>query len=295
MMKQSKVKIWLDSARPKTLWAAVSPVMIGAAMAQAAGGVHWGVLAMIVTSATLIQIGTNFANDYYDFIKGADTDERTGPARATAAGLVTPSAMRRAFVVTFGLAVFIGFFLVLRGGWPILAIGVASVVCGVLYTAGPFPLAYVGLGEVFVLVFFGPVAVGGTYYLMSSRIEPAVLVAGLAPGLLACAILVVNNFRDYETDKVAGKRTLVVRFGRSFGVAEYVGCIVGACVVPVWLCVSFGGHWWALMSVLVLPLSVGGMRKMLAGADGEVLNGLLARTAKLMVIYSLLFSVGWVL
>ena len=294
-MKQSKAKIWLASARPKTLWAAVAPVMIGAAMAYSDGGMHLPSLVMIFASATLIQIGTNFANDYYDFIKGADTEHRTGPVRATQAGLVTPSQMRLAFIITFALAVFIGFFLVRRGGLPILLIGVASVICGVLYTAGPFPLAYLGLGEVFVLIFFGPVAVGGTYYLLASTVNSAVIVAGIAPGLLASAILVVNNFRDFETDKAAAKKTLVVRFGLSFGIAEYIFCIAAACIVPVCLCVLTASHYFALLSLLILPFAFGAIRTIRSRPDGETLNDLLAKTAKLMIIFSILFSVGWII
>jgi len=164
-MIRSKLKIWISSARPKTLWAAVGPVLIGSAMAYSDSDDPLNIAVLLATllAALLIQIGTNFANDYYDFVKGADTTDRVGPVRATQAGLVTPAQMKTAFIITFALAVLLGAYLVWRGGLPILIIGVASVVCAVLYTAGPFPLAYIGLGEVFVMIFFGPVATGGTY------------------------------------------------------------------------------------------------------------------------------------
>ena len=294
-MEQSKLKIWLSSARPKTLWAAVAPVAVGAAMAYGDGFVHVPSLILTVMAAVLIQIGTNFANDYYDFIKGADTETRTGPVRATQAGLVSPSQMKLAFIITFAIAVLLGFFLVLRGGMPILIIGIASVICGILYTAGPFPLAYLGLGEIFVLIFFGPVAVGGTYYLQTASINSNVIVAGLAPGLLACAILVVNNFRDYETDKAADKKTLVVKFGLSFGIAEYVICIAVACLVPVYLCMSTASHYYCLIALLTVPMGMVAVKAICSKPDAYTLNSLLAQTARLMIIFSILFSAGWVI
>jgi len=242
-MKPSKLKIWAISTRPKTLLVAVGPVAMGAAMALGKGGINAVILIITLAAAVLIQIGTNLANDYYDFIKGADTEHRTGPTRATAAGLVSPGEMKKAFVIAFGLAIVLGFFLVLKGGTPILIIGVVSVICGVLYTAGPFPLGYLGLGELFVLIFFGPVAVGGTYYLQRSDITTQVLIAGLAPGLLAAAILAVNNLRDISTDKTAGKKTLIVRFGYNFGVAEYIFCVITACLIPTSLCLFYNSNY----------------------------------------------------
>ncbi|MHC4289090.1 MAG: 1,4-dihydroxy-2-naphthoate octaprenyltransferase, partial [Planctomycetota bacterium] len=181
----SKLKIWIDSTRPKTLPAAVGPVLIGAALAFDAGGLHVITLLTTLAAAVLIQIGTNLSNDYFDYVKGADTEGRTGPVRATQAGLVSPAAMLAASVAVFGLAAVLGLYLVFRGGWPILVIGVLSILCGVLYTAGPWPLGYLGLGEIFVLVFFGPVAAGGTYYLQAGSINTVVIVAGLAPGLIS--------------------------------------------------------------------------------------------------------------
>ncbi|MCK5000303.1 MAG: 1,4-dihydroxy-2-naphthoate polyprenyltransferase [Anaerohalosphaera sp.] len=294
-MKQDELKIWIESARPKTLFAALAPVMIGAALAYADGGVHVVSLILIVVSATLIQIGTNLANDYYDFMKGADTADRRGPTRATQAGLVSPVAMRNAFLATFGLAVFVGFFLVLRGGVPILVIGSVSVVCGILYTAGPYPLSYIGIADFFVLVFFGPVAVGGTYYLQRGTINPVVIAAGLAPGLVSVAILTVNNFRDYETDKTANKKTLVVRFGRSFGIFEYIFCFAFAMAIPIYLCISVNDHYYSLLSLLILPFVGMAVTTMRSNPSPEVLNKLLAGTARLLIIFSVLFSIGWII
>ena len=292
---QSKLKTWIQSARPKTLPAAVGPVLIGSAMAFSDGPLNIGVLLATLLAAVLIQIGTNFANDYYDFVKGADTTDRVGPVRATQAGLVKPAQMKKAFIITFGLAVLLGAYLVWRGGLPILIIGVASVVCAVLYTAGPFPLAYVGLGEVFVVVFFGPVATGGTYYLQTLSINADIIIAGLAPGLLSTAILAVNNFRDIKTDKIAGKKTLAVRFGYNFGVAEYISCIVVACLVPLYLSISSRSHYFCNLSLLTLVIAVGPIKTILSKPDPETLNNVLAQTGKLLLIYSVLFSAGWLL
>jgi len=266
---QSKLETWILSARPGTLAAAVGPVMIGSAMAYDDGPLAIGVLLATLLAAVAIQIGTNFANDYYDFVKGADTADRVGPVRATQAGLVKPAQMKRAFVVTFGVALVIGAYLVWHGGMPILVIGVASVACAVLYTAGPFPLAYVGLGEVFVVIFFGPVATGGTYYLQRLSISADIIIAGLAPGLLSTAILAVNNFRDIETDSIAGKKTLAVRFGYSFGAGEYIFCVVAACLVPLYLSISSGSHYLCNLALLTLVFAAGPIKTILSRPDPE--------------------------
>ena len=290
----SRLKVWLWAARPKTLWAAFSPVLVGVAMAAADHAVHplSAVLAML--GAVLIQIGTNFYNDYADFEKGADTSERKGPLRVTMAGLVRPEAMKRATLVTFALAVAAGGYLMWRGGWPIVIIGVSSILFGVLYTAGRYSLSYLGIADLFVLVFFGPVAVGGTYYVQALTIRPEVLAAGVAPGLLSVAILLVNNIRDLDEDRAAGKRTLVVRLGRSFGVGLYAFCVVAAVLVPVGLYLWSGTHPWAMATVALLPLAISAVRKLHATRDPLALNPLLGETARLLLLYSLVFSVGWI-
>ena len=295
MTSKSKLKIWFESFRPKTLTASVAPVFIGTAMASDDGSFDTVIMALTFAAALLIQIGTNLANDYYDFIKGADTETRIGPTRATQAGLVTPSQIKFAFMLTFALAAACGLYLVYVGGIPILAIGLVSIICGILYTAGPVPLAYYGLADIFVLVFFGPVAVGGTYYLQTHTINSYVLLAGLAPGLFSVAILTVNNFRDIETDKVANKKTLAVRFGPKFAIAEYIAAIFAACMVPAIIFVNLKSNYWSMISMLTLLIAVGPIKTLLSKPDASTLNQMLARTGFLLIFYSFFFSVGWVL
>ena len=195
-MQASRLKIWITASRPKTLWAAFSPVIIGTAMAYGEGKVHWLSAFLAAVGAILIQIGTNFSNDYYDYFRGVDKKERLGPLRVTQAGLVKPETMKRATILIFSLAFISGLYLIYRGGWPVLIIGLLSILFGILYTAGPYPLGYNGLGDIFVLIFFGLVAVGGTYYVQALEINKLVLLAGLSPGLFSTAILTVNNLRD---------------------------------------------------------------------------------------------------
>ena len=287
--------IWLQATRPKTLPAALCPVLIGAAMAYDVGSVAWVVLAATFLSALLIQIGTNYANDYFDYKKGADTADRVGPRRATAAGLVTPRQMALATALAFTLAAAFGLYLVRVGGWPILVIGLLSLTCGVLYTAGPCALGYLGLGDLFVLIFFGPVAVAGTYYLQTQACPLNVIVASLAPGLISAAILTVNNFRDRFTDKQAGKKTLVVRWGETFGVTAYCVALVAACLTPVLLVFLTPEHVPCLLGTLTLIATIPSINTMRSNPSPEVLNRLLARTGQLLVLYSLLFSLGWLL
>lgn len=284
---------WLSATRPKTLLAACAPVIIGTALAARADSVHWLAAACAFASAICIQIGTNFYNDYADFARGADTNERVGPVRATQAGLVTPSQMKVAAAAVFLLAVLCGAYLIYRGGWVIALIGFASIGAGYLYSATRFALAYVGLADLFVLVFFGPVAVGGTYYVQALSITPAVLIAGLAPGLLATAILLVNNIRDIDQDRAAKKHTLVVRFGRRFGVRLYAACFLLAALVPVVLFVRGQGTASSLGAALVLPMALPLIRSLTATRDGAKLNETLAATARLLLFYSVIFAVGW--
>jgi 1,4-dihydroxy-2-naphthoate octaprenyltransferase len=295
-LSSSTFGAWLLAARPKTLAAGVTPVVIGAALAQADGLLHWPSLICCALGALLIQIGTNYANDYFDFVKGTDTEERIGPKRATQAGLVTPRQMLLATVFVFALAFLPGGYLIYRAGWPLLVIGLVSVACGVLYTGGPYPLGYLGLGDLFVLVFFGPVAVAGTYYVQALHVPPEVIFAGLAPGLFSTAILSVNNLRDADTDVKTGKRTLAVRLGKGFARWEYaVTLFLGAVVVPVLLCVWTGGHWPALVALASFAVAIPAIRTVFTSNDGPTLNAMLARTGGLLVLFTLLFSVGWLL
>ncbi len=291
----SKWQIWIQASRPKTLWAAVAPVIIGTAMAFADGKGHWPSALLATLGAVLIQIGTNFANDYFDFHKGADEGERLGPLRVTQAGLVSPATIKRATVLVFTLAFLSGLYLIWRGGLPILIIGLLSILFGVLYTGGPYPLGYYGLGDIFVLIFFGLVAVGGTYYVQAREIHWYVLVAGIAPGLFSTALLTVNNLRDIYSDREAGKRTLAVRFGETFARFEYLFCIVVASLMPVVLVALTGRHWLSLLASLVMVAAMGSMRIILKEKPGRIFNQVLADTGKWLLIYSLLFSLGWVL
>lgn len=291
-----RLRVWVWAVRPKTLGAAVAPVLVGTAMAFEAGLWHPLSAALALLGAVLIQVGVNFHNDYADYLKGTDTDDRVGPLRVTQAGLVAPKTMRRATILVFGLAVLTGGYLIYRGGWPILVVGGASIGAAVWYTAGAYSLASLGLADLFVFVFFGPVAVGGTYYVQALSLPGEVVVAGVGPGLLSIGILLVNNVRDVAQDREAEKRTLVVRFGRGFGVAAYAVCLIGALLIPVNMAFGpFGAelHPWAAAPILLLPLAVQSVRTMATTADPEQLNPLLGATGRLLVLWALLFAVGW--
>ncbi|MEW6411458.1 MAG: 1,4-dihydroxy-2-naphthoate polyprenyltransferase [Candidatus Zixiibacteriota bacterium] len=291
-MPESKTKVWILAARPKTLWAAISPVIIGTAMAYEAGQVHWLSAAAAFFGAVLIQIGTNFANDYFDHKKGTDREDRLGPTRVTQAGMVTPSQMKAATITVFSLALLTGVYLVWRGGIPIVVIGLLSILFGVLYTAGKYPLGYIGLGDIFVLIFFGPVAVGGTYYVQTLTINWPVIIAGLAPGLFSVAILTVNNLRDLDSDTTSGKKTLAVRFGRRFTQLEYLLTIVIACLLPAVVYLAVGVKIYSIMTLLVLLAAIPSFKTVFS-AQGRILNDVLASTGKLLLLYSAIFSIGW--
>jgi len=288
--------IWIQAARPKTLPAAISPVLLGTAFAIANNAFHALAFVCAMLGAMLIQIGTNFANDYQDFSRGADTKARKGPLRVTQARLVSTEAMKRATVIAFSLAFIAGIYLIVRGGWPILVVGLLSIASGVAYTAGRYALAYTGMADLFVLVFFGPVAVGGTYFVQALALPPEVIVAGFGPGLLATAILLANNVRDINEDRAANKRTLVVRLGRGFGVGFYAMCILGASLIPLTLILWVSGRSWALLATAV-ALGLGmPLASTLQGTDDPmVLNPLLGKTAQLLLIYCLAFAAGWML
>ncbi|HVV83555.1 MAG TPA: 1,4-dihydroxy-2-naphthoate polyprenyltransferase, partial [Kofleriaceae bacterium] len=239
---------WLAAARPRTLPAAVAPVAVGTACALAAGGVAWGPALAALAGALCIQLGTNFANDVFDAEKGADRADRVGPPRAVAAGWISARAMRVAMVLAFAAATAAGAYLTAVAGWPVVAIGAASIAAGVLYTGGPWPLGYHGLGDVFVLAFFGVVAVAGTAYVQLGRVPALAWWLAVPVGAVATAILVVNNLRDREQDARAGKRTLAVRFGRRFALGEYAALLAVAHAVPLGLAAA-GRPWLALGAV----------------------------------------------
>jgi len=290
---QGSVATWLSAARPRTLPAAVIPVAVGTACAAAAAEVAWGPALAALAGALAIQVGTNFANDVFDAERGADGPDRLGPTRAVAAGLITAAAMKRAMIAAFGLAAAFGIYLVAVAGWPVVAIGLASILSGIAYTGGPWPLGYHGLGDVFVMAFFGFVAVCGTVFVQLGHVPAVACWASLPVGALATAILVVNNLRDRLGDTRAGKRTLAVRFGRRAALFEYAGLLALAYAVPLGLAVA--GHPFAALPVLTAPLALARLRQLAACADGPAFNRSLAATAQLLLLHGALFTAGLVL
>lgn len=292
-MNGSPVRAWVLASRPKTLPVAIAPVLVGSAMAWDDGSFSFAVALVTAICALLITIGTNFCNDYADFVGGVDTKDRKGPTRVTQAGLIAPRRVKVATIVIFSLATALGMVLVYRGGWGILIIGLASILAGIFYTAGPWPYGYKGLGDLFVLIFFGPVAVGGTYYVQTLEITSSVIIAGLAPGLLSVAILTVNNIRDMAEDRKANKKTLVVRFGRKFGIGLWIGCVVIAALLPLEFVRATGDHVWAGFTVLILIPAMSILHKLITIHDSADLNPLLGQTAFLLLGYSVIFALFW--
>jgi 1,4-dihydroxy-2-naphthoate octaprenyltransferase len=284
-------RIWIEAARLRTLPAAIIPVVVATALAAAHGRIHLGYALICLLFALLIQVGTNYANDYYDFIKGADTAERRGPRRAVAAGLVAPATMRRAIGLVFGVAFLIGLLLIPRGGWVLLPIGVVSILAGIAYTGGPFPLGYNGLGDLFVFVFFGLVAVDTTFYVQTGYVSSDVTSCAAALGLLAANILVANNYRDEATDRVAGKKTLVVRFGRKFAIWQYALSAALAMCCPAALLLA-GFRWPVLLPVLLTPWAVQLTMRLARSQDPGEQIALLGATARYLAVFGLLLSLG---
>ena len=291
MGRPSPARVWFLAIRPKTLWAGAVPVGVAAALAASHVQINiWPVLAALLGSL-LIQVGTNLVNDFADFKKGADGPDRLGPARATAQGWLEPGQVLFGAALSLGLAGVLGIYIIWIGGWPLAVLGVLSLVCAVAYTAGPLPLAYVGLGDLFVLLFFGGGAVCGTYYLLCQTLAPFVLIAAFALGALATAILVVNNLRDELTDTGANKRTLVVRFGQRFGRWEYL-LLIGSAYLSVILgiVVGWAPHGW-FCSLLTLPLALVLIRGVWMAERAE-LNPYLGRTGALEMAFGVTLAVG---
>ena len=289
-VRPGSLAAWILACRLPTLAAAVVPVAVGAALAQSLGGFRLGPTLAAAFGAIWIQIGTNFANDVFDFEKGADTEERLGPTRAVQAGLLTADQMRRGMIVAFLLATVAGFTLIYYAGLPMLWIGLASIASGIAYTGGPYPLGYNGLGDVFVMIFFGFVAVCGTVYANMLTVPEAAWWMAVPPGALATAILVVNNVRDRNTDVEVGKRTLAVRFGRRAALVEYA--LLLAMSYGVTLTAWFQGSGaWILLPWVSLPMAT----KTFLGVctlEGEDLNPMLVATARLLVVFGALLTVG---
>jgi 1,4-dihydroxy-2-naphthoate polyprenyltransferase len=286
--------IWLMAARPRTLPAAVAPVLVGTALAATEGTFKGLTFVAAMVGAVFIQIGTNLSNDYSDARRGADTEDRLGPVRVTAGGLVPPRQVLLATYLAFGVAVLAGAYLIATAGWELLLVGAASILAGVLYTGGPRPYGYEGLGEVFVFLFFGVVAVTGSYFAQVEEVSWEALVLAVPVGLLAAAILVVNNVRDLETDRRAGKRTLAVRLGRPRARGLYAAMVYGAflCAPIPWLAGSDELSAWLLLPLLALPLAVPIVRTVRNRTDGPSLNGALARTGLLQLVFCVLLSAG---
>jgi len=290
-VRPNSVGAWLLASRPKTLSAAAVPVLVGTACASARGHVHWGPALAALVGALLLQIGANFANDVFDFEKGADTSERLGPTRAVQAGLLSARSMRRGMWLVFVLALLVGVYLTYVSGPVILLIGCASIASAIAYTGGPYPLGYHGLGDVFVFIFFGLVAVCGTALVEIGQIPLLSVACAVPVGALATAILVVNNLRDRVTDLSAGKRTLAVRYGRDFALNQYRALLGVSYLIPLLLVVAAQAGPEVLLTWLSLPLAIKTARQV-AATEGRALNPLLAATAKLLAVYGLLFALG---
>ncbi|MGH2925468.1 MAG: 1,4-dihydroxy-2-naphthoate polyprenyltransferase [Solirubrobacterales bacterium] len=286
-------RIWLMAARPRTLPAAIAPVLVGTAAAvQVNDDLRVGAFVAALLGSIFIQIGTNLSNDYSDAKRGADTADRLGPVRVTSSGLVAPRRVLVATWVAFGAAVLAGIYLTIVAGVVILIVGAASILAGVLYTGGPRPYGYEGLGEVFVFLFFGLVAVNGSYYAQLERLDWLPFGLSLAVGFLATAILVVNNVRDLDTDRRAGKTTLAVRIGRARTRRLYAALIAVAFVaVPVTL-LATGGPAWGLLALAAAPLARRPLAAVMTRTDGPSLNGALAGTGALLAAFSVLLSAG---
>ena len=297
----SAARIWFMAARPRTLPAALAPVLVGSAAAfhqlqeltsEPGDAFRWGAFAAALIGAIFIQVGTNLANDYSDAKRGADTVDRLGPVRVTASGLAAPKRVLHATWAAFAIAALAGVYLAFEVGPEILAIGVLSIAAGVLYTGGPKPYGYEGLGEVFVFVFFGLIAVNGSYYVQLEQIDLAPVLLSLPVGLLSAAILVVNNVRDIDTDRRAGKRTLAVRLGRDRTRSLYAAMIALSYVLLPAVLLA-GGRWApALAAVASAPLAIGPLRAVRQSTDGPALNAALAGTGALLGAWALLAAIA---
>ncbi|HYM46555.1 MAG TPA: 1,4-dihydroxy-2-naphthoate polyprenyltransferase [Solirubrobacteraceae bacterium] len=289
--RPSVMRIWVMAARLRTLPAAVAPVLVGTSLALGAGSFHPLAFVAALLGAVFIQVGTNLSNDYSDARRGTDNEDRLGPVRVTAGGLAPPKQVLMATYVSFGLAVVCGAYLIAVAGWELLAVGAASILAGVLYTGGPRPYGYEGLGEVFVFLFFGVVAVAGSYFVQVQELPWQAFGCAVPVGLLASAILVVNNVRDIDTDRRAGKRTLAVRLGRARTRNLYTAMVAGAfaSVPALW---ALGMSPWLLLSWAAIPLALALSKTVRTRMDGPSLNGALAKTGALQLLFCLLLAAG---
>lgn len=290
----TKAQIWLLAARPRTLPAAASPVIIGSAIAYADDSFRLLPALGALAGALLLQIGANFANDVFDYQKGADTAGRLGPVRVTQAGMLSPGTVKAGMWITFGLAALIGLYLAWVSGWPVIAIGLAAIVAAILYTGGPFPYGYRGLGELFVFLFFGVAAVMGTYYVQAVRFSLGALIGSVPVGLLIVAILAVNNLRDIHTDRASEKNTLAVRLGVQGARQEYLLMVMLAYLVTFLQALSRISSLWLLLPALSLPLAAD-LITFVQRNEGKALNHALAQTGQLVLYFSLAYSAAVIL
>ena len=286
----SHLRLWLLAARPRTLPAAIAPVLVGTALAGSEGTFRALPFVAALLGSVFIQIGTNLSNDYSDARRGADAEDRLGPVRVTAGGLMPPRRVLVGTYVAFGIAIAAGLYLAAVAGWELLVVGAASILAGVLYTGGPRPYGYEGLGELFVFAFFGLVAVAGSYFVQVEALRWEAVALGVPVGLLAAAVLVVNNVRDIDTDRKAGKRTLAVKLGRERARTLFVAMVMLAFVVPVALVPALSA--WLLLVLAAVPLAPPLIRTVRTRADGPALNGALAATGRLLALFSLLLAGG---
>ena len=286
------LRLWLAAVRPRTLPAAVAPVVVGTSLAGTEGTFRPLAFVAALGGSVFIQIGTNLANDYSDARRGADSDDRLGPVRVTAGGLLPPRRVLVGTYVAFGVAVCAGVYLAAVAGWGLLLVGAASIAAGVLYTGGPRPYGYAGLGELFVFLFFGLVAVTGSYYVQTEELSWEALVLSVPVGLLAAAILVVNNVRDLDTDRRAGKRTLAVKLGRERARRLFAAMVVAAFLLPLAVPLAGGLSWWVALSLVAAAIAPAPLRAVATRTDGAALNGALAATGLLLGAFSVLLSAG---
>jgi len=288
-------RAWILATRPKTLPAAVAPVVVGSAMAY----VHQRFALLPATAALvvalLMQVGVNLANDYFDYTKGVDTEDRLGPVRVTPSDLIAPGRVKSSMTMVFVLSLLPGLYLIIVGGWPVAGIGAASIIAALAYSGGPYPLASHGLGDLFVFIFFGLVAVCGTYYVQALTLTPMVVMMGVIVGFLITAILVVNNLRDIQTDRKTGKRTLAVMIGEKRTRAVYTVLLGSAYVITGFIWIGGFASTWSLLPLASLPLAFLQIRLIWHTSDGPALNNLLAKTAKLSFFFSVLLSIGLIL
>lgn len=288
----SAVRLWIAASRPRTLPAAVAPVLVGTALAVSEERFRALAFLAALIGSVFIQIGTNLANDYSDARRGADTEDRLGPVRVTAGGLMPPRSVLIGTYVAFGVAVAAGAYLAVVAGPEMLAVGAVSIAAGVLYTGGPRPYGYAGLGELFVFLFFGLVAVAGSYYVQAERLTVEALALAVPVGLLAAAVLVVNNVRDLDTDRRAGKRTLAVKLGRPRARGLFAAMLAVSYLAALAMPLLGGLSWWVVLALGSLPLVPPLVRTVATRTDGPALNGALAATGRLLAVYSLLLAIG---